>query len=140
MPMPRSRDARLYYRCAMQRFEDAKVLQVAGDRHSTGAVYLAGYSVECIVKAAILNEVSSRRRGAVLRTFSGSHAHDYEWLRTIYLTNGGARFPRQINRHFTLVSNWSTELRYNPKSVGGDEARSFLESAGAIIAWADGRL
>jgi hypothetical protein len=36
--------------------------------------------------------------------------------------NGGARFPRDITQHFTLVNDWSTDLRYTPRSVRGDEA------------------
>jgi hypothetical protein len=29
-------------------------------------------------------------------------------LRSLYLTNGGARFPLAITQHFTLVNDWST--------------------------------
>lgn len=49
MTIPSSSDARLFYRCAYLRFEEAQVLMRAG--YTTGAVYLAGYSVECMLKA-----------------------------------------------------------------------------------------
>ena len=53
MAIPASIEARLYYRCAFQRHEDAQILLRAD--HTTGAVYLAGYGVECILKALVLH-------------------------------------------------------------------------------------
>ena len=138
MAIPSSSDARLYYRCAFQRYEEAEVLLRVG--YTTGAVYLAGYGIECILKALVLVGVSAGARPDTLKSFRGGKAHEYEWLRSLYLTNGGARFPREITRHFTLVSDWSTDLRYTPRSVRPEEADAFLTAAVAIIRWADGRI
>ena len=138
MATPDSPDARLYYRCAFQRYEEAEVLFKA--EFTTGAVYLAGYGIECILKALVLMAVPTGSRSDMLKSFRGSKAHEYEWLRSLYLTNRGARFPRDITQHFTLVNDWSTDLRYTPRSVRDDEAEAFLASAVAIIRWADGRL
>jgi hypothetical protein len=138
MAIPNSSDARLFYRCAFQRFEEAEVLLKA--EYTTGAVYLAGYAIECILKALVLAAVPVGNRPAVMRSFRGGKAHEYEWLRSLYLTNGGARFPRDITQHFTLVNDWSTDLRYTPRSVRDDDAAAFLTSAVTIIRWADGRL
>ena len=44
MAIPGYPEARLFYRCAFQRFDDAQVLLRAD--HTTGAVYLAGYAVD----------------------------------------------------------------------------------------------
>ncbi len=137
MAIPGSSDARLYYRCAFQRYEEAEVLLKAD--YATGAVYLAGYGIECILKSLVLMAVPAAARPDMLKSFRGSKAHEYEWLRSLYLTNGGARFPREINQLFTLVNDWSTDLRYTPRSVRADEAEAFLVSAVAIIRWADGR-
>lgn len=138
MAVPGSSDARLFYRCAFQRFEEAEVLFRAD--YTTGAVYLAGYGIECILKALVLMAVPVRARPDVLQSFRGGRAHEYEWLRSLYLVNGGARFPREVNQHFTLVNDWSTDLRYTPRSVRADEAEAFLAASAAIIHWADGRL
>lgn len=138
MAIPQASDARLFYRCAFQRYEEAEVLFRAS--YTTGAVYLAGYGVECILKTLVLMAVPARSRSDILKLFRGNKAHEYEWLRAMYLTNGGARFPREITRHFTLVNDWSTDLRYSPRQVRDEEAQAFLESAVAIIQWADGRL
>ena len=52
MALPNAVEARPFYRSAKQRFEDAQFLLEA-DR-TTGAIYLAGYSEECILNALIL--------------------------------------------------------------------------------------
>src|SRR5690349_6619004 len=98
MAIPASGDARLYYRAAFQRYEEAEVLADAG--YTTGAIYLAGYGIECILKALVLMAIPAGARPDMLKSFRGSRAHEYEWLRSLYLTNGGARFPREITQHF----------------------------------------
>ncbi len=138
MAVPASIEARLYYRCAFQRYEDAQVLLRAD--HATGAVYLAGYGIECILKALVLSDLVPAIRMQMLHSFRGTRAHDYEWLRTRYLENGGARFPREITAAFTLVNDWSTDMRYLPRTLKAEEAAGFLDVAERIIHWIDGRL
>ena len=138
MAIPDSSDARLYYRCAYLRCDEAKVLLKAG--YTTGAVYLAGYGIECILKTLVLMAVPAGDRPGTLKLFRGNKAHEYEWLRSLYLTRGGLRFPREITQHFTLVNDWSTDLRYTPRTVRGHDAEAFLASSIAIIKWADGRI
>lgn len=84
--------------------------------------------------------VPAAARRDTLKSFRGNQAHEYEWPGSLYLTKGGARFPREITRHFTLVNDWSTDLRYTPGAVRADEAQAFLDAAVQIIRWADGRL
>jgi hypothetical protein len=138
MAIPGSTNARIYYRCAFQRYEEAEVLFRAD--YTTGAVYLAGYAIECILKTLILTAVPAATQPEMLKSFRGNRAHEYEWLRTQYLMNGGARFPGEITQHFTLVNDWSTDLCYTPRFIRADDAEAFLALAVAIIKWADGRL
>jgi len=138
MAKPNSEDARLFYRCALHRYDEAEVLIAAG--YTTGAVYLAGYSIECILKSLVLSAVSPSVQKTILKTFRGTKAHDYGWLRVQYLSKGGVAFPREVTRHFTLVNHWSTDLRYTPRFIRADEAEEFLISTHAIIQWAQGRL
>jgi hypothetical protein len=139
MGVPTSPNARLFYRCALQRFEEAKILRKA-DQLTTGAVYLAGYSVECMLKALILSELTKPKQEAMLKSFRGSKAHDFTWLREQYLLNGGARFPSKVSRCFTLVSDWSTDLRYIPKNLKTKDIDEFLKAAEEIQVWIAGRL
>ena len=58
MATPSSKESRLFYRCAKQRYEEAQILLEAG--RPTGAVYLAGYGIECMLKALVISMVPAR--------------------------------------------------------------------------------
>lgn len=138
MAIPASREARLFYRCSVQRYEEAQILLRA--KRTTGAVYLAGYGVECVLKALILSVVPAKRSRVVIQTFRGNRAHDYEWLRAQYYERGGPHFPREVNLCFTLASSWSTKLRYTPANLKFGDAEDFLSAVATIIDWAKRRL
>jgi HEPN domain-containing protein len=59
---------------AKQRFDDALLLLEMG--RTTAAVYLAGYSVEYMLKALILSAVPQAQEEAILGRFRGARAHD----------------------------------------------------------------
>jgi hypothetical protein len=80
----------MYYRAAKQRFLEAELLLKA--RMKTGAVYLAGYTVECFLKALILEGVAPALRKKLLADFRGRRAHDIEWLRGLYRRHVGAPY------------------------------------------------
>lgn len=136
--MPRSVQARRFYRAAKQRFDDALLLLEM--ERTTAAVYLAGYSVECMLKALILSAVPQAQEADILGLFRGARAHDYEWLLQAYADKGGARLPLSIVPHFARVTSWSTDMRYAPGTIAAREARAFVESAAEIILWVEGRL
>lgn len=138
MAVPSSRESRLFYRCAKLRYEEAQIL--LKNEKPTGAVYLAGYSVECMLKSLILASVPEDQAVSILGSFRGNRAHEYEWLRAEYRTRSGRVFPGEINRRFAQVDVWSTDLRYNPGTYRTRDAESFLEAAKVIIDWIDGRL
>ena len=136
--MPSSVQARRFYRAAKQRFDDALLLLEM--ERTTAAVYLAGYSVECMLKALILSAVPQAQEAALLARFRGARAHDYEWLLELYAEQGGARLPASVVPHFVRVNSWSTDMRYTPGTMAAHEAQAFVEAAIAIMTWADGRL
>lgn len=108
--------------------------------YEIGAIYLAGYSVECILKSLILANATVQRRSEIMDSFRGSRAHDFEWLRTLYRINGGEQFSREVASHFMQVNSWSTDLRYTAGSGWKGGAEAFLNSAQANIQWDDRRL
>ena len=138
MAMPASQNARLFYRAAKQRFEDAEFLSDV--ERTTAAVYLAGYSVECILKAMILAIVPRAREAEILAMFRGARAHDYDWLLRLYTERGGPKMPPEVVPHFARVNTWSTDMRYSPGTIASRDAKAFLDSAVEILTWADGRL
>ena len=138
MAMPSSSSARLFYRAAKQRFEDAEFLLDLG--RTTAAVYLAGYSVECVLKSLVLASVPRRREAETMGLFRGARAHDYDWLWHLYAARKGAARPMEIVTHFARVNAWSTDMRYSPGTVALRDAVAFVKSAFEIIQWADERL
>lgn len=135
--MPIDVNARRYYRVAYQRFDDGTAL--LGISRPRAAVYLTGYAVECILKALLLTSTPAGERADVLATFRGAVAHNIDWLRERLVHRIG-RLPVGENRHVSLVSSWSTDLRYEPGPGDVDDAKAFLASADSILTWADGRM
>ena len=127
----------MFYYSAKQRFADGQFL-LAGGR-TTAAVYLAGYGVECILKVLILASVRAKDCRGILASFRGARAHDFEWLKYLYLDRGAPPFPPDVARPFALVNSWSTDMRYLPGTVRRRDAVAFLAAAQQIITWADGR-
>jgi HEPN domain-containing protein len=138
MALPKSNPARRYYRAAKQRYEDAELL--LNSARTTGAVYLAGYTVECFLKALILDSVGARLRAELLKQFRGNQAHDLEWLATMYRLHGKATVPSDVKQHLVRVASRSTDLRYAARMLKTEEAEEFMESVEDISTWADGRL
>src|ERR1700676_5446532 len=110
MGLPSAREAQPYYRAAKQRYDDAKLLGEAG--RTTGALYLAGCTVECLLKALILASVAPRVRTDLLKEFRGRWGHDIEWLAALYRRHGPAPIPREVTRQLARVASCSTDLRY----------------------------
>lgn len=138
MGVPRNKEARRFYLVAGQRWEDAEFL-LESDR-TTAAVYLAGYCVECMLKALILSQAPAAETATILASFRGAGAHNYDWLRFTYRDYGGAELPKEILEAFRIVSDWGTELRYEPGRMKDAVAEAFLAAVRAIRTWADQRL
>ena len=137
MAIPTDPDARLFYRAAEQRREDAALL--FGQSRNAAAVYLAGYTVECLLKSLLLSATPPASRPAVLASFRGSGGHDLLRLRLRYRRVAPAE-PRSITLHLETLESWSVALRYNPREVRVREAKDFLAAVEAVWDWAGERL
>lgn len=138
MALPRGKEARLFYQSAVQRLEDARFLLES--ERTTGAVYLAGYGVECILKALLLTQMPHGKRAETMASFRGTRAHDYDWLKQQYLAYGGPSIPLTMTKHLTFVSTWTTDLRYQASMIEVRDAEEFIQATRAILRWAQGRL
>jgi HEPN domain-containing protein len=127
-PIPRK-----FYRVAYQRFEEAEVLFEAG--YFIGAVYLAGYAVECMLKTLILDATPEKDHTLVETELRGQRAHQYEWLRHRYAQTNAPRFPSEIGQSLAFVRTWETSLRYTPGLGNRQDASRFLAEARKILAW-----
>jgi hypothetical protein len=137
MPLPQSREARDFYQSAVQRMVDAEFLLKVN--RTTAAVYLGGYAVECALKALLIDALAGPKRKTVLKSFRGTKAHDFAWLRKQYYDYGGPQLPTVIARAFVRVGSWTTDLRYQPGRVLPRDARQFVQAVRVILTWAEGR-
>jgi HEPN domain-containing protein len=137
MPRPRYHRALAFYRAAFQRFEDAEIL-LERDR-LTGAFYLSGYGVECILKALILSSIDNpKRRSEVDRSFKGRSGHDIAELLRLVLKESGRTIPGSISRSLATIMTWTTDLRYEASLKSRKEAVAFRDAVAEVIRWADG--
>jgi hypothetical protein len=132
-------DPRKFFRVATQRFAEAQFL-FNGDRY-TASIYIAGYSVECGLKALILSTEPRNRQAELAASFRGSEWHNLNWLVEGYIKRGGPRPSRVITADLTYVHDeWSVDLRYIAGEKPFREAERFILSIERILEWVKGRL
>jgi HEPN domain-containing protein len=133
--MPSS--SRDFQRAARQRLTTAEFL--LANRYNLDAKYLAGYTVECSLKALILEVTPEAEREQTLKEISsGKRMHDPEILCGL-LENRGHPIPKDFAKRFRR-SGWSTALRYETGRTDTGETRGFLKLAKTVYDWVEGRL
>jgi HEPN domain-containing protein len=130
-------DARRFYRAAVRRYEEAGFLLASGG-YTTAAVYLAGYAVECMLKAVILSNEPIQRNAETLNSFRGVHGHAFEWLRE-QMKKRQVHLPPDKAKELTRIYGWTTSLRYDPIVLRQRDAERFLTSVDIVIDWAKER-
>lgn len=133
----RDKDIRLFQRVADQRLTAAGYLL---EHFPVDAVYLAGYAVECAMKALVLRWTPRREFDAMLDRLTqvGAKGHDFEYLKGILKEQrrGRTKTDREIlaalASHLKAVASWSTDLRYQVGTLDPKEAEKFFEAAKAI--------
>jgi hypothetical protein len=93
-----------------------------------------------MLKALVLATTPGRARKQVLETFRGGKAHDFQWLKDLYLRSRGPAIPERLQRHFALLTTWSVSLRYRAANVRREDAVEFLLAANEVIQWAETRM
>ena len=121
------------------RLADARVL-LRSDRHA-GAYYLAGYAVECALKACIARQ-TSRYDFPEKKLANDCHTHDLSrlvgiaGLKTRLESALAADSGFELN--WAIVKDWSEEDRYN-STISAAEARDLYSAITArrtgIMSW-----
>ncbi len=98
---------------AHERLDEAKALLAAG--HPSGAYYLAGYAVECALKACIAKRTRQYDFPDKKRT-DNSYTHDLvKLLGEADLSNDHAEAARRdpvFKEYWGIVKDWSEQSRY----------------------------
>jgi HEPN domain-containing protein len=127
-----------FWRVALQ-WQDAAHFLLEGGQNSA-AVYLAGYCVECTLKALVLSVLPRKKKLLMEATFRGKAGHSLEGLRNTFQKRSAGKIPMEIQRHFIRVNSWNVALRYDASFVRPRDAHDFIASVDAIMDWARGRL
>src|SRR6202035_6029206 len=109
MAKPKAKESNRFWRVAMQHIGDAHLLLKSGSK-TGGASYLAGYAVECGLKALLLANCPSSKLTDLLLNFTGAKAHDFDWLRH-QLRQRQIEVATNIAEHLRKVGSWSVALR-----------------------------
>ena len=109
-----------------------------------GAMYLAGYSVECLLKTKLMRMFDCRHlreleeeliRRKALPTRTTVFTHQLEVL--LRLTNAFDRLRQSEDhwRSFNRVNRWVPAWRYTADLSNKDDANDFLEAVKKVSLW-----
>ncbi len=113
---------------AQARADDAKALLKA--RRYAGASYLAGYSIECAIKACIANQTKRYEYPDKAR-WNNAYSHDFDRLIKIVpalvTAHTAARAHAAFETKWNLVVQWSEESRYD-RTIAWLKARDMVNA------------
>ena len=138
MAMPRDPDARRYYRAGKQRLAEAELI-LRQVKLPAASVYLAGYGVECLLKALLVERTPDAERPELIGMLKARFGHSVTRLRA-GLARRGVRGPAGVALDLAVIASWSPDLRYEPGPGKMASAELFMRAATRVVAWADGRI
>jgi HEPN domain-containing protein len=124
-----------FRRAAGQRLTTAEFL--LKHEYFLDSLYLAGYGIECALKALILARTPAGKRQAKCEEIStGKRGHDFEYLKA-ELKQARCPLPPEILLLLGRTKEWSTDWRYAVGRGEPQQARDFFESAQQIWKWVE---
>jgi len=129
------------------RLDDAQALLTAV--RWCGAMYMAGYSIECLLKTKLMRMYECRhlrelqeelQRRGVLSAQTSIFTHQLEPLLRLA---GGLERLRQSEEHwrlFNLVNRWVPAWRYTADLSNAEDAADFLTAVNRISQWIENNI
>ena len=129
------------------RWDDAQAMLQAG--RWRGAMYLAGYTVECALKTKLMTqfrchnlkelEDALHQRG-VLGKAASVFSHQLELL--LQLTGSSKRLRRNASvwSSFSAVNHWIPAWRYAADLANEREATRFMQASSATLRWIENNI
>lgn len=124
------------------RLGDARALFDAG--RWRGAMYMAGYSVECLLKTKLMLKFKCRhlleldaelQRLGTLSTHATVFTHQLEALIRISGTHDRLRQNSVQWRQFTTVNRWVPAWRYTADQSSEENAKNFMVAVEGLSNW-----
>ena len=135
-------------RASRHRFADARAL--LREARWQGAMYIAGYAVECLLKTKLMHIYGCRtlgdledelQRRFILPTHGTVFTHQLEVL--LRLAPGWNRLMqnREMRRLFSnKVNKWTPTWRYTSMQATREEATEFIDSVDTVMRWVDNNI
>jgi len=129
-------------KASAHRLDDARVLLNA--ERWRGAMYMAGYAVECLLKTKLMQVYGCRtlreledelQRRGVLDEHATVFTHQLELLLRLTQRSDQLRQHRTLWPQFTLVNRWLPAWRYTADMANRQDAEDFLEVVAQIMHW-----
>jgi len=109
-------------------------------------MYVAGYALECLLKAKLMRRFDCRNLGELedelgRRNLLPGHVtiytHHFETL--LELTGGLARLRsnRSLWPRFNVANRWVPAWRYDPDLSDSEQAEDFLDAIDTILHWVE---
>jgi len=129
------------WKVAIKRRADARRLFEGGKSHSSGAVYLAGYAVECKMKAIAMevHGVTNLRALSAKRGLDDHAVYTHGLEALLELLPFEHLFRRStVWRDFSSqVARWRPSWRYAPRDWTEEKAQAFLNAVDRVYKWLD---
>ena len=125
-----------------QRLVDAQTLLNAS--RWRGAMYMAGYAVECLLKTKLLHIYDCKnlreledllRQRSILSAYRTVFTHELEGLLRLTPSYNRLRQDRDFWRMFQVVNLWTPQWRYTVKQTTYQEAAKFLTFIENVMHW-----
>jgi hypothetical protein len=129
-------------KASVHRWDDANVL--FRECRWRGAMYIAGYAMECLLKALLMKryEVDNlddlervlKKRGK-LRVNATIYDHRIELYVQAADQTDRLRNDQAAYREFVKANSWLPSWRYDPDESNPDDARDFLDAVNSMLHW-----
>jgi HEPN domain-containing protein len=130
--------ARDFLKAARQRLDTAEGI-FEKLRINLEAQYIAGYAVECALKALIMEKTAPPDRETMLYKLThGAASHRKEVLLGA-LRDRGVVLPLEHSKRMRRF-DWTTGLRYETGRLDTGETRAVLKTANLVYNWVEGQI
>jgi hypothetical protein len=112
-------------------------------------MYLAGYSIECLLKTKLMKNHNCRnlmeleelfRDRELLNQDSSIFSHGLSILLRLTGSEKRLRQDRLLWKEFNNVNRWVTAWRYSPNPASREDAEQFLKSVDQTLHWVENNI
>jgi HEPN domain-containing protein len=136
-PLPSRKTRKDFQTLTEIRAREAEVLAKNGNQQ--GAYYLAGFAVECALKACIAKK--TKRHDFPLSAKDANRIYSHDLGELLKLAEIGPQLDRAmkasraLRENWVVVQNWSVDSRYETSGLKGADMNAAVNSAQGVLQW-----